>query len=1173
MTAAVHRSLIATGRLSNLHPYVAQRVRDDYWYHRGPWMERVLENIEVFFHETLGGSYRIVTVTATALGGKEALITNLVTPGDTVWTSSLGDFARVASVFAGRVEAFDEPRRSPPGGAPAAVFLEHLTDSGRLTRLEALSQSVHVRHPGVPVIADLSASFGSDLESAAPFGLDAVLIAPERALGGIPGLCVIAMTDELLARMRALRSRMQRIPFVFDLLKYEVGARSYSTPYSPDISAAVALDASLRLIRESGGLPAHTRRHAAWAKAVRAYCSRAGLRVRTAVPLTNAFTCAAVPSAPTVADALARKNVFVGLTLDGELRIGHTGHLTEKQLGRLFRALDEVLGLDVRPTRIDGGPSVQDPSGPVATEIFAIDPSEFAAKAIRKAQGKRASVTYERRIVHAADAVFNWSRDFRDHSAYQDRTVGFFGAGNVAREAVARCQVIGVKDIVVYSPSLAAEMARARARHQSAGVTYWLERGVGIVRTPADLFLASHTVVLVPTLHTRQSVRLLGKTAAHRNEGVVSAALLSRIEKTGVMDLLVNASARGDLVDKAALAVHLERGWLSYMSDELPGPGDPVLRRDNAYFTGHVGGSCAVTQTRVAENTHLILRRVLSQLTRGGELERCVAGYRLNVVNEHLRRSPWRSTRGLGDDRQIRILITDPFDVSALDFPSLERLLGIQLTTLDVSSRGVSERELLRKIRTFRPHVIMLRARTKVTRQVAIEATRSSPLAAVIRSGVGVDNLYGGMRELSRAGVLIVNEPVGNSSAVAEMTMHFILRGSERVLLTPGPSIYKPEVFHVLDCYVPPESKAFARVERTIRDGLEPWIGAGGETALVSGPATALMEAAIVNLTEPDSRGLVIAHGKFVDRFAQIARQHQRNVVTLAKEEREWGSAFHPRDVAAHFRSEASRHPAHRLAFLCLQQNETSSAVAYRQRDLEAIARAARAHNPDIMILVDAVSGVFAHDLDFTCMGADMVILGSQKRLGVSSGYSFGALSARAVRVMLGRAGYRHGVRAFVADRSARDYVRSFGERQGVYYLNLLRLLLEGRQGRTDTASVFHALSTAASLALRDAAGRQSVLRRQRRLAALARSLANRAPFSTLSEWPSDSVTAIVLPPDASAKAARVELERVWGMLVSGAQSDFWKPRLVRIGHMGYVDATHIVRCMRALRQLVTRQS
>jgi alanine-glyoxylate transaminase/serine-glyoxylate transaminase/serine-pyruvate transaminase len=310
-------------------------------------------------------------------------------------------------------------------------------------------------------------------------------------------------------------------------------------------------------------------------------------------------------------------------------------------------------------------------------------------------------------------------------------------------------------------------------------------------------------------------------------------------------------------------------------------------------------------------------------------------------------------------------------------------------------------------------------------------------------------------------------------------------------------------------------------------------------------------------------------HGKFGTRFLQIARSHKRAAESLEKAEKDWGTGFSPGEIAAYLRADAQRRPGMRFSFLCLQQNETSSGVAYQQRDLEHIARAARDYNPEIMIVIDAVSGTFAHNVDFKKIGADVVVLGSPKGLGVSSGYSYASLSRHALQYMFVLAGHRGGAASFVKSAAAPDRVRAFGQNQRAHYLNLLRLLLEGRPHRTDTPSVFHALSTDMSLRLLAEEGRQQVIARHAKMARIARSLAEASGLSNLSAMPSNSVTPILLPDGMSAKHVREQLDRIWGLFVPGAQSEYWKPRLLRVGHVGYTEPRHITRCMRALNILM----
>jgi len=276
------------------------------------------------------------------------------------------------------------------------------------------------------------------------------------------------------------------------------------------------------------------------------------------------------------------------------------------------------------------------------------------------------------------------------------------------------------------------------------------------------------------------------------------------------------------------------------------------------------------------------------------------------------------------------------------------------------------------------------------------QAAKGVPeLSAIVRPGVGVDNIYNGMRQASRLGIQIINEPFGNSFAVAEMTLHFILNGTEKMLLTPGPSRFNPQVFQVMHQYQHPATSEFQRMHRATTKKLAKWMGSKTEPLILSGPSTAFMEAAILNLTSHGDRGLVISHGKFGDRFAQIVQAKGRAAECMKVEEEKWGQVFTPKQIANFLRSDSVQNENH-ISFLCLQQNETSSGVAYTQAQIQQIVRHARSYNPDMMILVDAVSGLLSTPLDFDALDVDAMIVGSQKSLGVASVITYMTLSKRA---------------------------------------------------------------------------------------------------------------------------------------------------------------------------------
>jgi aspartate aminotransferase-like enzyme len=63
----------------------------------------------------------------------------------------------------------------------------------------------------------------------------------------------------------------------------------------------------------------------------------------------------------------------------------------------------------------------------------------------------------------------------------------------------------------------------------------------------------------------------------------------------------------------------------------------------------------------------------------------------------------------------------------------------------------------------------------------------------------------------------------------------------------------------------------------------------------------------------------------------------------------------------------------------------------------------------------------------------------------------------------------------------------------------------------------------------------------------------------------SDSVTVCLLPDGISASSIRKAMARETGIAVAGAQGDYWKPAMIRIGTLGFVTESDAVRCLRAL--------
>jgi aspartate aminotransferase-like enzyme len=144
--------------------------------------------------------------------------------------------------------------------------------------------------------------------------------------------------------------------------------------------------------------------------------------------------------------------------------------------------------------------------------------------------------------------------------------------------------------------------------------------------------------------------------------------------------------------------------------------------------------------------------------------------------------------------------------------------------------------------------------------------------------------------------------------------------------------------------------------------------------------------------------------------------------------------------------------------------------------------------------------------------------------------------------------------------------------RQTVRYLGLLRMLLDqDRPDIRETPSVFHVLSSLRALQLHESdGGRAAVLARHAAMGQRVRDSLADAGLRPVSHPPfqSDSVTPALVADGASAPELRKQIQALYGIAIAGAQGDYWKGQMIRIGHLGFVYPTDVARCLRALRVL-----
>lgn len=207
------------------------------------------------------------------------------------------------------------------------------------------------------------------------------------------------------------------------------------------------------------------------------------------------------------------------------------------------------------------------------------------------------------------------------------------------------------------------------------------------------------------------------------------------------------------------------------------------------------------------------------------------------------------------------------------------------------------------------------------------------------------------------------------------------------ILFIPGPTEVDDELRQIMAMpLVGHRSQGCVAAVQDVCRRLGPLFRTTQHAAFETGPATALMEAALRNLVPPGGRTLHLVGGAFGERWAAIAAACGRRPETLAVP---WGSAHDPQQL----RDWLARHGAPDA--IAITHNETSTGVL---QPLAALTAVTREVAPDALLLVDAVTSLAGAELQFDDWGLDLAFAGTQKCLALPPGLCVYALSARALQ-------------------------------------------------------------------------------------------------------------------------------------------------------------------------------
>lgn len=211
-------------------------------------------------------------------------------------------------------------------------------------------------------------------------------------------------------------------------------------------------------------------------------------------------------------------------------------------------------------------------------------------------------------------------------------------------------------------------------------------------------------------------------------------------------------------------------------------------------------------------------------------------------------------------------------------------------------------------------------------------------------------------------------------------------------LLTPGPvelhpkaleALSRPQLHHRTD-----EARAFFQAAR---EGLKQAWNTEGEVLLLTGSGTLAMEALVLNLFAPGERVWVPVHGKFSERWAEIAESLGLEVV---RQDLEWGRVVKPEMV------EELSGPFHGAL---LTHSESSTGA---QNDVRTLAQTFKSRFPNALVVADMVTSLLISPVALEAWGIDAAASGSQKGTMCPPGLGYAALSPRALERLKPRGYY-----------------------------------------------------------------------------------------------------------------------------------------------------------------------
>lgn len=339
-------------------------------------------------------------------------------------------------------------------------------------------------------------------------------------------------------------------------------------------------------------------------------------------------------------------------------------------------------------------------------------------------------------------------------------------------------------------------------------------------------------------------------------------------------------------------------------------------------------------------------------------------------------------------------------------------------------------------------------------------------------------------------------------------------------LFTPGPTALLPQAQAAMAAMaLHHRTNEFRALFKTTRERLQKFLGTKNDVILLTASGSGAMESAVTNLTSPGERVLVMTAGKFGERWQKIAKTFGCNIDLV---QLPYGESFGAEHVHGRLTG------ANAAQVLMVQASESSTGCKH---DIAAIARAARKENPNVLLLIDGITGVGTQQLDIDAWDLDVVIGGSQKAVMMAPGLAYLSVSERAWKAM-------------ESSKTPRFYFDLRNERKSQ---------VNGETCFTPAIGLVAALNAALEY-IEGMGGCAELIANAEALGAGTRAAIEALGLTRFGNGlPSGALTAIAMPEGLDSGLVIKALREQFGTVVANGQGDM-KGKMIRVAHLGYYD-------------------